>query len=446
MDSNDEQAAWKRFFIVLAVALIPIGFLLLLSLPVSLIIGLKIEKYAPYGYIDKTGGLVVDLRPYRPTFPFFGPPGRFSEGFAVLVSPEPGSQACSLVDMQGKLIGKGFPYASAHNFSNGLAAVREWTDEESLLPIVPSPFIYPRLNPSAGSPGFVGRRPGNWGFIDKTGSIKIPARYLCVQDFSEGLAGVSPGAGHWQYVDKRGQLAFAGQFEDVRPFSQGRAAVRQENRWGLIDSNGRWILRPALSAPIGQFKEGFAAVELASEKRIDYLGLDGKVVFSVPRDFDEPAGNLRLMSDRELVAAHNIFDAKAISFERSSQNTDVAEHLVICQINRKYGFCDTSGKVVIAPKFEYCWPFSNGRALVYDDSDGGQLGFVDHSGKYIADERYAEAESFSEGLALVRRIGSIRYRYIDLNGQDAFHREFDNAQSFHEGLAMTGMPKNPNYL
>lgn len=185
---------------------------------------------------------------------------------------------------------------------------------------------------------------------------------------------------------------------------------------------------------------------MTSDKRIVYLDLDAKAAFSVPRDFDEPSGNLRFTSDRERVRVQNPFEAKAISFEHAAQNTDVAEHLVICQIRSKYGFCDTSGKVVIAPRFDYCWPFSNGRALVYDDSYGGQFGFIDHSGRYISNERYSEAESFSEGLAVVRRRGSDKYRYIKLNGQDAFNRDFDNARSFSQGLAKVGLPKYPYSL
>ena len=44
---------------------------------------------------------------------------------------------------------------------------------------------------------------GKWGYIDKSGTLVIPARYDDAWDFSEGLAHVNLN-GRWFYIDKNG--------------------------------------------------------------------------------------------------------------------------------------------------------------------------------------------------------------------------------------------------
>ena len=45
-----------------------------------------------------------------------------------------------------------------------------------------------------------------WGFIDKTGSLKILCDWDCAFDFYEGLAAVCRN-GKWGYIDRTGAIA-----------------------------------------------------------------------------------------------------------------------------------------------------------------------------------------------------------------------------------------------
>lgn len=49
--------------------------------------------------------------------------------------------------------------------------------------------------------------------------------------------------------------------------------------------------------------------------------------------------------------------------------------------NKKWGYCDSKGKIVIPGKFEFAEEFVNGRALV---STGSQYGMIDTKGKWVA--------------------------------------------------------------
>ncbi|MFH5163641.1 WG repeat-containing protein [Campylobacter coli] len=55
------------------------------------------------------------------------------------------------------------------------------------------------------------------------------------------------------------------------------------------------------------------------------------------------------------------------------------------ELNRKYGFIDKSGKIVIEPKFDGVGNFSEGLAKV---KLNGKYGFIDKSGKIVIEPKF----------------------------------------------------------
>ena len=56
------------------------------------------------------------------------------------------------------------------------------------------------------------------------------------------------------------------------------------------------------------------------------------------------------------------------------------EGLYLIVENKKFGFMDKSGKVVVNPQFDRAFDFSDGLAVVVV---GGKMGYIDKTGKYI---------------------------------------------------------------
>jgi hypothetical protein len=111
--------------------------------------------------------------------------------------------------------------------------------------------------------------------------------------------------------------------------------------------------------------------------------------------------------------------------------------------NGKYGFIDNTGKMVIAPQFDYAGNFSDGLAKAAVD---GKIGFIDKSGRFRVEPQFALSEfnfitlwglnalgDFHEGLALVKR--SNRHGFISETGQMAVEPKFEDARDFSEKLA-----------
>lgn len=115
----------------------------------------------------------------------------------------------------------------------------------------------------------------------------------------------------------------------------------------------------------------------------------------------------------------------------SVKAVDDSETLDRVRIGDKWGFADSTGKMVIDPIFDFTWGFSEELAAV---KVGDKKGYINREGEIIVEPQFDEAWSFSEGLARVK-IGR-KWGYIDRAGDMVIKPQFDYAQSFLKGLAM----------
>ncbi len=175
-----------------------------------------------------------------------------------------------------------------------------------------------------------------------------------------------------------------------------------------------------------------------------------------------------------LVSILAICLAPSISSGQSNSLVQADPELFPVAADRKMGYIDIHGKIVIPLKFPIRDPngyfddnqyFENGLAVVTDDKQGGfidktgrfviqgpyypqshfvdglarvsdshgRIGFIDKSGKFVIPPQFERAENFKEGLALVQIRD--RWGYIDKTGRMVIPTRFTDAESFHNGLA-----------
>lgn len=180
---------------------------------------------AQYGYIDKTGSLVIDCQ--------FRSAGKFKEGVAP-VSSEATDLRWGYIDKTSQYIIDA-KFLTAREFSEGLAAVTVTL--------------------------------GKSGFIDHQGNLIIPPQYSWTYSFSEGLARVKVGEkiqfspfkvieeGKYGYIDKTGRMVIEPVFNYADDFRNGFARIYDQRlgfgedkyagiSFGYIDNHGitRWEL------------------------------------------------------------------------------------------------------------------------------------------------------------------------------------------------------------
>jgi hypothetical protein len=94
----------------------------------------------------------------------------------------------------------------------------------------------------------------------------------------------------------------------------------------------------------------------------------------------------------------------------------------------KWGYADTTGKSVIAPKWDMAGVFSEGLAAVETD---GKWGFVDRNGIEVIAPGWDTAGIFSEGLAAIGLNG--KYGFIDKAGNEVIPVKYDRVEPFSGG-------------
>ena len=102
------------------------------------------------------------------------------------------------------------------------------------------------------------------------------------------------------------------------------------------------------------------------------------------------------------------------------------EGLAYVKIDGKIGYVDTTGKLVISPRFESeKYGFHDGMAAV---EQGGKFGWIDRRGIFVIEPEYDDVGLFREGFAWVR-IGE-KIGFIDKLGNLLTPVKWDMAEDF----------------
>ncbi|RPI79037.1 MAG: WG repeat-containing protein [Desulfobacteraceae bacterium] len=335
-----------------------------------------------------------------------------------------------------------------------------------------------------------------FGYIDTTGQIVIPCKYLLARDFSEGLAAVffrdEWGNGRVGYIDKKGELIYQADFKvdkfifgwadseqvpalsdfhngralimhegygpvfidtkgkvainnkkiiKARGFSDGLAVAgiyivqklpgytRSETFYGYIDIRGNFVITPQF-LEAHDFSDGVALVKkdvspkksrflLANELPYDIINNKGKVLKTIPRDFDT----------------------------NYAEQKKFMEGMLRFQANGVYGFFDKAGNIVIKPQFKNVSNFHEGFARVEMYQDNKQVfGYINKKGElaiqgneYILPIGKPDGD-FKNGLAQIRVTKNFAYRYgfIDTTGKIVIEPVHSDIGFFSENLTRVG--------
>lgn len=97
--------------------------------------------------------------------------------------------------------------------------------------------------------------------------------------------------------------------------------------------------------------------------------------------------------------------------------------------NRKWGFTDSDGNIVVPPKYDRVTVFRQGMMAVKTDS---LWGYINEEGEEVIPPQYQFAGAFSYGMARV--ISNGKWGYIDITGKIVIPCQFDYIGEFAEGL------------
>lgn len=268
------------------------------------------------------------------------------------------------------------------------------------------------------------------GFIDRSGRVVIEPKFNWAYDFSEGLCQANL-AGKEGYIDRKGNWAFEIDTHDDRPFRCGVAVVCTGKRTGIVDRTGRVIDCPF--DWLEQFSEGLSAVYVYNKSL--YADSDPKKAFEWRQrkcGFVNTSG--KLVIPLEYTAAEPFSEGLA------PVNVGGSDAMCTGLSGGKWGYINAKGEMAIKPQFTRAGEFSEGLAVV--SYDGQNYGWIDKTGKFaIKMRRLTIATSFRDGVARIRGApdsvpGGKDFGYIATDGEVFVHPVFNACTSpFSEGLA-----------
>ncbi len=222
---------------------------------------------------------------------------------------------------------------------------------------------------------------GKYGVINMKGKEIIPCTHERIYDCSDGMFlfyTKDEDYNYWYgFLDKTGKVAIEPQYKDAEGFSDGLALVKKDAKDSWVDDHA-------------------------------FINKKGEIVV----DFKTYT---RMKSFSDGLAAVNI----------DNDDKDV------------WGYINTKGEVVIAPTYDYTYPFSDGVAIVGKNDKEflidkkGEVAFI--PGK---DMEFLE-ETFSEGLMPVAKGNSLKAKcgFINTKGEEVLPFEYDYAEGFIDGEA-----------
>lgn len=289
---------------------------------------------------------------------------------------------------------------------------------------------------------------GKWGFINRDGKFVIKPQFDdCFYNFSDGLAAVEIGR-KWGYIDEIGRTVIPAKFDSAGAFKNGIASVRigecfaGKGRSGFIDRTGNYIFDCDETLTYTQFHDGLMPVK--KEDKWGYMNTKGEWAIA-PRFKDAEHfsdGLAGVWIDDETTGYINTAGEWMIRLKGSRPHFEgFSEGLapVFGHDERKFGFINRSGELVIPPRFDEARSFSEGLAavcIVGKDKTGWpqrRWGAIDHGGKLVVPAEYKTVWSFREGMAKV--VNEEGNGFVNLAGELAIPCKFACVDPFENGLA-----------
>jgi hypothetical protein len=296
---------------------------------------------------------------------------------------------------------------------------------------------------------------GKYGFINRTGAVVIKPKYDWAGDFVDGHALVQLD-GKLRLIDAKGNLRFTLPAGTKSAYGAREGMVwhcsEKENLWGLLDDNGRTILKPKYD-DVRQFSDGMAAVNLGAKFRFPGRMIGGKW------GFVDKKGNLIVPIKYEYVGDYSeglgrvTDDAGSTFLDKSGRKVlsvggitgSFREGVAPVREKSETRFVDRQGKSQFTV-VGWAEEFHDGLSVVSREGQDPAherpfYGYIDRQGKLAIPTQFVRAKDFSEGLAAVwpakasNLFKDQTWGYVDKTGKYQIQPQFNEANSFHGGVA-----------
>ncbi|RYD73591.1 MAG: WG repeat-containing protein [Sphingobacteriales bacterium] len=239
-----------------------------------------VKTNGKWGYIDKTGKLVIPAR--------FESAGVFTEGKA----PVKIGMFWGFLDKKGKWAMKPV-FTSASNFSNKKALVTVYDNHDSAAVTgyisTVGMLLYELQDYEIGydyHDQLVRIRSSDnqglaFGFRDSLGKYVIEPRFDAAMDFSEGMAAIMLGT-KWGFTNLNNDYVVVPNYDEAFSFHDGVAYVRAGNKKGYINKKGKMVMNLSSYEEVSPFMYD-EMVGVIKNGKAGFVNKKGKLVIKTQK-------------------------------------------------------------------------------------------------------------------------------------------------------------------
>lgn len=186
---------------------------------------------------------------------------------------------------------------------------------------------------------------------------------------------------------------------------EGLFAAERDKRWGYVDIKGNWVIQPRFKRA-GIFEEGYAYVWIGDDyvcinKRGEIISYMHDKIYSYGKFYNEIAwfGNTAAFNFPKL--GYIDINGKEIAPEIYKEAEDFSEGKAAVSTGSKgpWFFLDTKGeKVESIPEAKYYSSFNEGLAIAQPKGQR-KVGFINHKGEMVIPAIYDYVTPFVDGYA-----------------------------------------------
>lgn len=273
-------------------------------------------------------------------------------------------------------------------------------------------------------------------YIDKEGKIIVTPQFSEVSIYRDGLAlvkstGDSP---RWGFIDESGKYVINTQYVQATVFSEGIAWAVMENQGPMaIGKFGEILFSLNEAQNVAIFSEGLAAFSITDSSGLKCGFVDNRGIVKItPQFFD--AGNFSdgmcFVMNKERKFGYINKDGNLVVNYQFDAGLSFSNGVAPIMTNGKWGTIDKSGKYVINPQFDH----------IVVDGDyfkikmGDKYGWCDKKGKIVINPQFEAAYPFMGNKLAPVKVGKL-YGFVDTDGKIAINPQFDYALPFNGNIA-----------
>lgn len=299
-----------------------------------------------------------------------------------------------------------------------------------------------------------------FGYINDKGQFVIPARFDRADEFQENGLAIVHVKDRSGVINRSGQFVIPLRYESITQFSDGRAGVIDDKGFWMIDEKGT-ILTQKPYGYIGTYQDGRAIVASTTPQGkylYGYLDGQGKEViplqFESANDFSDGQAVVQLKENEYALIDRE--GNKQGTFQYASLQSPSDGLMAFRPINsERYGYVDTTGKVVLPPNYSMALPFENDRAIVNTSTDysTNKFGLINKQGAFLIKPEYNDIQLLGEERAAVGKakdakqpyLGSI-YAIADTEGRFLTDFMYQSVANYQDGYASASTNQNTFFI